>query len=236
MTKWETMVSQCVSKMYIFCYKYNIALRSIFLQILQISYILSSFLPQPLPGKTGGDQVRAYSSFAELLATGLDLDGLCNSLESMAARHTVVHDIDVRIFKLDDFSAVDAHKMIVRWLVEEVWIVGRLVVTQVDLAQQGCLHQQAEGAVNSGSGSFGIHFPDPVIQFIRSEMFILGEGGLYDHVTLARPAQSLAPDKIVKFLLNAFLHEGKLTTQNAPVGRGKVRIDSGENRVILSTR
>jgi len=203
---------------------------------LQKTYLSLSFLPQPLPGKTGGDQVRAYSFFAELLATGLDLDGLCDSLESMAARHAVIHDIDVRVFKLDDFSTVDAHKVIVRWLVQEVRVIGGLVIAQIDLPQQSCLHQQAKRAVNGGTGSFGIHFPDPVIQLIRSEMFILGEGGFYNHITLTRPAQTLAADEFVKPLLNAFLHEGKLTMENYPVGRGKVRIDSGENRGILSTR
>lgn len=110
------------------------------------------------------------------------------------------------VFKLDHATAVDADKVIVRGLVVEVGIVGGLIFTEVDFAEQVGLDQQAQGAVNGRPRSFGIDFAHAVEEFVRSEMLVLGERRLDDGVTLAGAAQTLATDEFIEFFLDSGFH------------------------------
>jgi len=96
--------------------------------------------------------------------------------------------------------------MIVRGLVEEVRIIGGLVFTQIDFAQQIRFHQQAQGPVNGSSRGFGIDLPDPVEELIRCEMVVLGECHLDDDIALIGSSQTFAPDEIIEPFLDATVH------------------------------
>ena len=112
----------------------------------------------------------------------------------------------MRVLELHDPAAIDADQMIVRGLVEEVGIVGRLVVAKINFAQQVRLYQQAQRAINRGTRSLGIEFPGAVEQLICSEMLVFGESRLDDGIALTGPAQSFAPDEIVEPFLDAAVH------------------------------
>lgn len=110
------------------------------------------------------------------------------------------------IFKLDDAAAIDAEKMVVGWLIEEIWIVGGLIIAEIDFPQQVCLHQQAESAVNSGTGSFRVQFPCAIKELICRKMLIFGKRSFYDDFTLHGPAQAFAPDELIESFLNTGNH------------------------------
>ena len=165
-----------------------------------------TLLPQPFAGQARRDEVRATAFEPQLLAIRLDLDRLPDRLEAEPPRHAIVEQIQVRVFEFHHPPAVDADQMVVRWLVEEVGIVGRLVVAEVDFAQQIRLHQQAQGAVNRRPRGFGIEFAGAVEKLLRGEMLVLGKRRLGDRVTLAGPPQTFAPDEIIEFFLDARVH------------------------------
>ena len=83
----------------------------------------------------GRDQVRAAAFGPELFAAGFDLDGLADGAKSETAGHAVVEEFEVGVFKLDDFSAVDANKVIVARAVVEVGVVGRLIAAEVNFME-----------------------------------------------------------------------------------------------------
>jgi hypothetical protein len=166
----------------------------------------SAFFTQPFTGEAGCDEIRATAFQAELFAICLDLDGLADGLEAEPPRHAVIQQLEMRVLELHHPSTVDADEMIVRWLVVEIWIIGRLIFPEVYFPQQICFHQQPKRAVNRGSRGLGIQFAGAVKQFIGREMLILREGRLDDGVALTRPAHSFAPDEIVESFLDSAVH------------------------------
>lgn len=56
--------------------------------------------------------------------------------------------------------------------VVEVWIVGFLIITEVDFGKQSGFNEERDGAVNSGAGGLEIRFADALPEFIGSEVLI----------------------------------------------------------------
>jgi len=126
------------------------------------------------------------------------------------------------IFELDDPPAVDTDEVIVRGFVEEVGVVGGLIITEIDFTEQVCFDQQTKCAVNGGAGGFGIEFSGAIKEFIGCEMFVFGERGLDDGFTLPGPAKALAADEFVKSFLNGSVHCRFLAFRNCD-GKRKPR-------------
>jgi hypothetical protein len=157
-------------------------------------------------GEAAGDEVRAAALEAELLAVGLDLDRLADRFEAEAAGEAVVEEFDVGVLEFDDAAAVDADEVVVGGFVDEVGVVGGLVVAEVDFAEEVGFDEQAEGAVDGGAGGVGVGFADAVEEFLGGEVFVLGEGGAGDALALGGSPQAFAADEFVQLLLNRFVH------------------------------
>lgn len=70
-----------------------------------------------------------------------------------ASGHAVIEQVEVFVFKLDDFSAIDADKVVVGGAVEEVRVVGGLAVAELDFVNESGFVEQGESTVDGGSGS-----------------------------------------------------------------------------------
>ena len=145
----------------------------------------------------------------------------------------------MRVLELNHAAAIDAEQMVVRRLVVEVRIVGRLVLAEIDFAQQARLHQQPEGAVNSGAGGIGIQLAGAGEELIRGEMLVLGKGGLDDGFALTGPAEALALDEVIEPFLDAGVHPA-ISSDRPPLGEVETQAarptQDFDNREIEFTR
>ena len=167
---------------------------------------ISAFFPQPFSRQASRDQVWAAALGAKLFAVSVNLNHLLHGLKSKPPRDTVVEEIEVGVLKLNHPATINTDQMVVRWLFEEIWIVSRLMIAEIDLPQQVGLDQQTQRAVDRRSGGLRVQFTSTFEQFIRREMLVLGKGRLGNGVSLTRPAQPFASDKIVESFLYAAIH------------------------------
>lgn len=110
------------------------------------------------------------------------------------------------VLKLNHPATINTDQVVMRWLFEEIRVVGRLVIAEIDLPQQVGLDQQTQRAVDRRSGGLRVQFTSTFEQFIRREMLVLGKGRLGNGVSLTRSAQPFASDKIVESFLYAAIH------------------------------
>jgi hypothetical protein len=71
-----------------------------------------------------------------LFAVCLDFNALANGLEAEAAGHAVIEKFKVRVLKLHDPPAIDAHQVVVRGFIVEVRVIGCLIVTEINFSQK----------------------------------------------------------------------------------------------------
>ena len=72
---------------------------------------------------------------AEFFAAGFDNERLFGRAEAETSGNTVVEELDVIVFKLDDFTAVDANQVIMGRAINEVGVVSFLVVAEFYFVQ-----------------------------------------------------------------------------------------------------
>ena len=87
-----------------------------------------------------------------MLAAGFDVNGLAHGTIAQSPGDAIIEQIDVRVFELDNFTAVHTDKMVVRRLIDEIGIVGFLFTAKIDFAQQTSLNKQTDGAIDRGTG------------------------------------------------------------------------------------
>ena len=71
----------------------------------------------------------------------MNLNHLFHGLKSKPPRDAVVEEIEVGVLKLNHPATINTDQMVVRWLFEEIWVVCRLVIAEIDLPQQVGLDQ-----------------------------------------------------------------------------------------------
>lgn len=102
---------------------------------------ISAFFPQPFSRQASRDQVWAAAFGAKLFAVSVNLNHLLHGLKSKPPRDAVVEEIEVGVLKLNYPATINTDQMVVRWLFEEIRVVGRLVIAEIDLPQQVGLDQ-----------------------------------------------------------------------------------------------
>lgn len=108
-------------------------------------------LGEALALEAGFDELVTDAVGAEFLAVGFEADGLLVRAKAEAAGDAVVEQLDVVVLEFDDFAAVDADEVVVRWGVVVVRVVGGLITAEVDFYKQACFCQQGERAIESGA-------------------------------------------------------------------------------------
>ena len=71
----------------------------------------------------------------EFLTACLNLEGLSLRAEPQTPGCAVIHELDVCVLKLNDFSAVNTNQVVVGRTLDEVGVIGFLVVPQIDLME-----------------------------------------------------------------------------------------------------
>ena len=102
---------------------------------------ISAFFSQPFSRQASRDQTWAPPFGAKLFAVSVNLNHLPYGLKSKPPRDTVVEEIEVGVLKLNHPATIDTDQVVMRWLFEEIWVVGRLVIAEIDLPQQVGLYQ-----------------------------------------------------------------------------------------------
>ena len=87
---------------------------------------------------------------SEFFTAGLDLESLPFRSEAQAACCTVIHELNMCVFKFEHLSAVDTNKVIVRWAFDEVRVVSLLVIAEIDFVQEASFYEQGNGAIHRG--------------------------------------------------------------------------------------
>lgn len=152
------------------------------------------------------DEVGAGAVFAESFAGGFDTEALANGAEAEASGDAVVQEIEVAVFKLHDFAAIDTDEMVVGGAVEEVGVVGRLAVAQFDFVNEVGLGEESQGAVNGGAGGAGAGGAKTVEEFVGGEVFVGGEDDFDDFIPLRGLPEPLFADKIIQSCADPFFH------------------------------
>lgn len=144
---------------------------------------------------------------SKLLTVRLDFNGLPDGLVAEASCHAVVEQVKVGILKFENPPAVDAHQMIVGRSLQKIRIIGRVIVSQIDLSEEIRLHQQPEGAINCSPRGFGIQLPSALEKLVGREMLVFGKSSLDDGITLPGPPQPFAADEFIELFLDRDVHE-----------------------------
>lgn len=120
----------------------------------------------------------------QLIAGGLDAEGLLDGAKAEAAGEAVVEDFEVVVFEFEHFATIDADEVIVGGTVEKVGVVGGLAVAEVDLVQEVGFGEEGQGPVDGGTGGGGAHFAEALEEFLGSEVFIGVENELHNGIAL----------------------------------------------------
>ena len=121
------------------------------------------------------NQVFAAAVQPEFFATGLDLEGLPLRPESETPCSAIVHELDVRVFELNDLAAVNTDQVVVGWAVDKIGIVGFLVISKINFMKQSGLNEERNGAIHGctrGVSIRGSGLAKPFPEFIGGEMLI----------------------------------------------------------------
>ena len=154
----------------------------------------------------GLNKIGAVSAGAEFFAGGFDTEALADGSIAETTSDAVVEEIEVVVFKLDDFSAVDTDEVVVGRAVEEVGVVGRLAVAEFDFVNETCFVEQGQGAVNGGSGGRGASGAEAVEKLFGGEVFVGSEDDFNDFIALRGLPETFFADEFVEPLPNAFFH------------------------------
>ena len=76
-----------------------------------------------------------------MFAVSVDLNHLPYGLKPKPPRDAVVEEIEVGVLKFHHSATIDTDQVVVRWLFEEIWVVSRLVIAEIDLPKQVGLYQ-----------------------------------------------------------------------------------------------
>ena len=112
------------------------------------------------------------------------------------------------VFKLDYFSAIDADKVIVSGAVEEVGVVGRLAVAELDFVNEFGFVEQGESAVDGGSGSCRTSRTEAVEELFRSKMLVGSKDDVDDFIALRGLSKTFFTDELIEPFPDAFFHVG----------------------------
>ena len=153
------------------------------------------------------DEVGAVAVIAEAFAGGLDAEALADGAEAEAAGDAVVEEIEVAVFELDDFAAVDTDEVVVVGMIEEVRVVGGLSVAELDLVDEVGFDEEGEGAVNGGAGGFGTSGTESVEEVIGREVLVGGKDDFEDLIPLEGLSESLLLDEGVQSFANRCVHD-----------------------------
>lgn len=103
--------------------------------------------------------------------------------------------------------------------VDEVGVVGGLVVAEVDFAEEVGFDEEAEGAVDGGARGVRVGAADAVEEFFGGEVFVFCEDGSDDAITLRRPSQAFAADEFLQTFANRLVHAGGCLIGGGPESR-----------------
>ena len=152
------------------------------------------------------NEFRATSLIAKSFAGGFDPKALTDGAVAETAREAVVEEIEVTILEFHDFSAIDTNEVIVVGMVDEVRVVGGLAVPEFNSMNEVGFHQEGQGAVNSGAGSFGAGGAEALKKFVRREVLVGSEDDFEDFVPLGSLSESLFSDEIIQSFTNISVH------------------------------
>lgn len=143
------------------------------------------------------DEVGAISLHTYFFAGRFDSEALADRSVAEASGHTVVEQFEVFVFKFDDFSAIDADKVVVCRAIEEVRVVGGLAVAELDFVNESGFVEQGESAVDGGSGSCRSCRTEAVEELFRSEMFVGSKDDVDDFIALRGLPKTFFNDELV---------------------------------------
>lgn len=152
---------------------------------------------EAFPFDAGLDEVGAGAVFAESLAGGFNSQALANRSESEAPGDAVVQEVEVAVFKLDDFPAINTDEVVVGGTVEEVRVVGGLAVAELDFVNEMGLGEEGQSPVNSGAGGTGARGAKAFEEVVGSEMFIGCKDDFDNFIPLWSLSQPLFADEII---------------------------------------
>ena len=145
---------------------------------------LFSSVGEALPLHACLDEIGAISLCAKFLAGCFNSEALADRAIAEASGHAVVEEIEVVVFKLDDFSAIDADEVVVGGAVEEVRVVGGLAVAELDFVNEPGFIEEGKSAVNGGAGGCRSGGAEAVEELFRGEMFVGSKDDLDDLIAL----------------------------------------------------
>jgi len=102
---------------------------------------ISAFFSQPFSRQASRDQTWAPPFGAKLFAVSVNLNRLPYGLKPKPPRDAVVEKIEVGVLKFHHSATINTDQVVVRWLFEEIWVVSRLVIAEIDLPKQFGLYQ-----------------------------------------------------------------------------------------------
>lgn len=127
---------------------------------------------------------------SQCVATGLDAQGFANRVEAQAARDAIFQQVHVGVFEFDDFVAVDADKVVVSGVVDEIRIIHFDIAPEVEFAKQTAFDKEGKRAVNGGAGDGAVAVPGHGEQLFGTVVGIRAEGGVDNGITLGGSAEA----------------------------------------------
>ena len=110
------------------------------------------------------------------------------------------------VFELGDLSAINADEVVVTGTIEEVRIVGRIPVTEVNLVQEVGLDEESQSAVESSSRSRRLAFPRTLEELISSEVLIGRKDEIDNGISLRCLSKTLRFNKGIQFFADSGRH------------------------------
>ncbi len=134
----------------------------------------------------------------EFITVAFNFDHFVRRGKSQTAGDTIFEQLNVRVLEFDDFIAVHANEVVVRWAVYEVGIIDFCVRSEFKLAQQAAFDKQGERPVNGRPGNRLVDVPSSVKQFLGGKMVGRSKRSLNNRFTLVRAAETFGGEKLLK--------------------------------------
>lgn len=162
------------------------------------------------------NEIGARTLVAEFFASGLDAEGLSDGAVAESAGDAIVEEVEVTILEFYDLSAIDTNEVVVRRSVDEVRIVIRLAIAEVDLVDEVCFGEQGECSVNGRAGGFGAGGSEAIEELVWSEVLICRKDHIYDFITLSGLAETFLADEDVKTFPDVIFHVIRMRLEQNP--------------------
>jgi hypothetical protein len=97
---------------------------------------------------------------------------LANRPETQSSGQVIVLEIEMGILEFYNFAAINTDEVVVIGVIDKIWVVGSLTITELDFVDEVSFYEKPKCAVDGGAGGSGASIAKPVKKFIRGEVFV----------------------------------------------------------------